>query len=578
MTRKNNRLTWRLALLAVGLALSGAGLVARLVQIQIVDHGHYEAEARDEHFGLQQVRAPRGSILDRNGFPLVTTIDAYDIYVDRKTWQDTGLANSAAITLAPYAGRRADQILTDVRQEKKGDYLLIKGLDYDRAQELLEQEPAGVKALMTSKRYYPEADLASTLLGFVGKDNVGLTGVEADYDRELGGIPGTVYFERDSLGNPIPFGQRTGQEPVPGGDVRLTIDRYLQRLVEQELDRQVAAHGASGGTIIIMDPKTGEILAMASRPGFQLSKLDLSGEVDQAMFRNRAVTDLYEPGSVMKTITAAIALDLGRVTPESSYLDTGVLEVNGHTIANWDFSANGMTTVRQLLQRSLNTGAAWLAMDIIGPGDFYAYLQRLGFGEPTSVGLSGEGLALFRTSDDPEWSESDLATNSFGQGIAVTPLQMITVIAALINGGNLMQPHIVKEAEGPDGVRVFEPVVVRRVVSGETSRTMVQLLNDVVEGVPYHMARVDGYHVGGKTGTTLVSIPTGYALDSTIASFVGFAPVEDPRMIMLIKLDEPKDAEFGGTVAAPIFAGLAPQVLSYLGVEPDGTELVQQEP
>ncbi len=578
MARNGHRLNWRLAALALALAVGGVGVVARLAQIQLIDHGQYRAEARDEHVGLLQVRAPRGAILDRNGYPLATTIDAFDLYVDRATWQDEAVARRSASLLASYLGRPADALVAEVRKEAEGDYLVARAFDYDKTLELLDQRPPGVKAVQTSKRFYPEGDLASALLGFIGKDNVGLTGIEADYDRELGGVPGALSFERDSLGNPIPFGRRTGQDPIPGGDVRLTIDRYIQRLVEQELDRQIAAHGATGGAIIVMDPNTGEVLGMASRPSFRLSTLDLEGDVDQSLFRNRAVTDLYEPGSVMKTVTAAIALDLGRVTPESTYVDTGAVYVGGHRIANWDFSANGVTTVRQLLQRSLNTGAVWLAVDLIGPHDFYAYLERFGFGQPVNSGLSGEALALYRTHQDEGWSESDLATNSFGQGIAVTPLQMITVIASLINGGNLMQPHVVKEVHGPDGDRIFEPVVVRRVISEATSRTMRQLMNDVVEGVPYHLARVDGYHVGGKTGTTLVSIPTGYALDSTIASFVGFAPVDDPRMIMLIKLDQPTDSEFGGTVAAPIFADLAPRVLSYLGVEPDAPRLAQAEP
>lgn len=575
MARNGHRMSWRLAALGVTLLLGGAGVVARLAQIQLVDHGQYRAEARDEHFGLQQVRAPRGAILDRNGYPLATTIDAYDIYLDRATWQDDAAAARSAAILAPYVGRTSDDLLAEVRREPKGDLLLLRGFDYERTHELLGKAPPGVKAVLTSKRFYPEGDLASALLGFVGKDNVGLTGIEADYDRELGGVPGTLYFERDSLGNPIPFGRRTGQDPVPGGDVRLTIDRYIQRLVEQELDRQIAAHGATGGSIIVMDPRTGEVLALASRPSFRLSALNLEGDVDQSLFRNRAVTDLYEPGSVMKTVTAAIALDLGRVTPESTYVDAGEAYVGGYRIANWDFSANGVTTVRQLLQRSLNTGAVWLAVDQIGPHDFYEYLKRFGFGDPLNSGLSGEAVALYRTHQDEGWSESDLATNSFGQGIAVTPLQMLTVVASLINGGNLMQPHVVQEVHGPDGLRTFDPVVVRRVISEQTSQTMRQLMNDVVEGVPYHLAQVEGYHVGGKTGTTLVSIPTGYALDSTIASFVGFAPVDAPRMMMLIKLDQPKDSEFGGTVAAPIFADLAPRVLSYLGVEPEGLRFTQ---
>jgi cell division protein FtsI (penicillin-binding protein 3) len=222
----------------------------------------------------------------------------------------------------------------------------------------------------------------------------------------------------------------------------------------------------------------------------------------------------------------------------------------------------------QLLQKSLNTGAIWVS-DLIGPERFYAAFDRFGFGESTHSGLGGESEGLVRTNKDKEWSNTDLATNSYGQGIAATPLQVITAVASVINGGRLMQPYIVEEIRGQDGSRrIFEPVTVRRVVSEATSRTMVQMLNAVVDGVERHGAQVKGYHVGGKTGTTLVSIPTGYALDSTLASFIGFAPVEDPAFIMLVKIDQPKDDPLGGVVAAPVFANLAPQILAYLNAKP----------
>jgi cell division protein FtsI/penicillin-binding protein 2 len=239
----------------------------------------------------------------------------------------------------------------------------------------------------------------------------------------------------------------------------------------------------------------------------------------------------------------------------------------GYTFKNWDFSVNGTQTMTQVLQRSLNTGAIWLS-DLIGPDRLYASLKRFGFGESTHSGLGGEAAGIVRNNRDAGWYPSDLATNSYGQGIAATPLQMITAMAAVINGGRLMRPYMVQEVNGPAGRRVFEPVVVRQAISEQSSRTMVSMLNEVVEGVPYHLARVNGYHVGGKTGTTLVSIPTGYALDSTLASFVGFAPVEAPAIIMLVRIDTPQDDPLGGIVAAPIFGKLAPAILSYLNVPP----------
>ena len=232
------------------------------------------------------------------------------------------------------------------------------------------------------------------------------------------------------------------------------------------------------------------------------------------------------------------------------------------------FSANGIQTMSDVLQKSLNTGAIWVA-NLLGADRLYPSLKRFGFGESTHSGMGGESSGLIRTNADPNWYSADLASNSFGQGIAATPLQVITAFSAVINGGNLMRPYLVKETDGPAGRRTFDPVVARRVISPASSETMVKMLNFVVDGNPVHGAHVKGYHVGGKTGTTLVSIPTGYALDSTIATFVGFAPLEHPAFIMLVKIDQPKDDPLGGIVAAPVFGKLAPRILSYLNVPPD---------
>jgi cell division protein FtsI/penicillin-binding protein 2 len=251
------------------------------------------------------------------------------------------------------------------------------------------------------------------------------------------------------------------------------------------------------------------------------------------------------------------------VTSNSTFYDSGVARVQGATIHNWDYSSRGTVTATQILQYSLNTGAVWLS-GLLGADNFYDYVQRFGFGQPTDVGLAGEGTGIVRTNRSEGWCPCDLATNSFGQSIAATPLQVITAVSALVNGGLLMRPYIVKEVVGPDGPRSFDPVVVRRAVSPETSRTLVEMMNAVVEGVPNHAARVHGYSVGGKTGTS-----TFTDRSTTIASFIGFAPVQDPRFIMLVKIDEPQDDRLGGVVAAPVFRTLTPQILTYLGVAPD---------
>jgi cell division protein FtsI/penicillin-binding protein 2 len=571
MAQRSRRLTWRLTILILLLAVSTGAIVVRLVQVQILDHEYYAAQAEEEHLHRTIIRAPRGAILDRNGFPLATTVAAFDVYIDPRSWSDLSVARESADTLAPLLGRSPDELIAETLQFEAGDYLAAQGVSAQIGLQLFETAPTGVKLIETSKRAYPEGDMASTLLGFIGRDQVGLSGIEAAFDIELGGLATEIYFERDGLGNPIPFGETYGEEPVAGGDIRLTIDRYLQQLVETKLALEVERHEADGGSIVIMDPHTGEVLAMTSQPGFRLSGLDLDDPEQVDLYRMRAVTDVYPPGSVMKTITMAGAIDLGLVGPGSTYLDNGVAEVEGgEPIRNWDFSAHGVTTMTEVLQFSLNTGAVWIAR-LIGASQFYDVIERFGFEDSTQMGLGGEPAGIVRTNEDDDWYPVDLATNSFGQGISVTPLHMISAVSSLVNGGLLMQPYIVKEVAEEDGPRAFDPVTVRRVISEETSRTMVQMMNAVVDGMPTHGAQVAGLSVGGKTGTT-----TFLGRTETIASFVGFAPAPNPQFVMLVKIDSPKTSPLGGVVAAPIFKDLAPQIVSYMSAQSGNISLVER--
>ncbi len=562
------RMQLRMLTLAAVFAIAGTALVLRVAYVQLINEAHYKAEAQNEHFGQQVVRGERGAILDRNGYPLATTVDAYDVYINRPDWRDDTAAAKAAAVIAPVIGRQPQDLINDVRKTTSGLYLAYSGLAFEKGAALQGADAPGLRLVQTTARSYPEGDLASNLLGFVGRDHTGLAGIEADYDQELGGQPGTIYFERDSIGNRLALGsERVGQKPEPGGNVRLTVDRYIQRVVEDELDTQLAKSGALGGTIIVMQTRTGAVLAIASRPGFRLSQLNLNNP-NEALFRERAVTDVYEPGSVFKLITTSAAVDLGLVTPESTYNDTGYAQIGTSTIRNWDYSINGTTTVTQILQRSLNTGAVWMS-GLIGPDKFYDYVRRFGFGAATHIGLGGEPDGLVRTNGDPNWSQVDLATNSFGQGIAATPIQVIAAVASIVNGGKLMRPYIVEEMDTPHGPRTFQPVAVRQVVRTETAATVADMMNQVVEGVPYEAARISGYHVGGKTGTTTgATLADGTVHDGNVASFVGFAPMRDPQMIMLVKLDFKGDV-LGGQAAAPVFHDIAPAILTYLGVRPD---------
>lgn len=578
MSRVGNGIARRLAVVVAVLLVAVLGLVFRLVDLQLLHHHSYRQQAQEEHLSRLDIVPRRGAILDRNGYPLAASVDAYDVLVDKHIWGTPDKARQRAEQLADVLNRPPDDILADLEASISREVVVARGLDYQASVAVEGLGLSGVRLMRSSRRVYPEGNLAPALLGFLGRDNFGLTGLEADYDRELGGAAGTLVYERDGRGNLIPVGQQKRVPAEPGADIILTIDRYAQRLAERELDATIKKHKASGGTIIIMDTRTGAILAMASRPSFDVTHLDLSDEGKVDLYRNRAITDLYEPGSVFKTITMAAALNEGLISPQSTYVDEGVARVSGWAITNWDLGAHGVQTATQILTKSLNTGAVW-ASQLLGPDRFYDYVQRFGFGQLTGVGLSGEAPGQVRTPADDGWSEVDMATNSFGQGINVTPLQLITAIAAIANDGRLMRPYVVQEIRRGDESQVTQPLMVRQVITPETANTLTEMMEAVVDGITtIYAISVPGYRVAGKTGTASISVPGGYKPDSYIASFAGFVPSDDPVLAMLVKIDEPKDVPWGSAVSAPVFARLASALLPYLKVPPDAPALVQGNP
>jgi cell division protein FtsI/penicillin-binding protein 2 len=563
-----DHLTWRHRL--VGLLVLGAiGLIVfRLYELQVVDHEQYLAQAIQTRYGNTEVPASRGVITDATGYPLAASVDTWDIYIDRFRWRDRDRASLAAIELGAFLELDANQLMADGTSTQNGDIIVRRDIGYEDGLALLELDLWGVRTLPSAVRTYPEGDLARQIVGHVGIDGVGLWGVEADFDHLLRGQAGSFSRELDLLGRPIAFSDSTDDRAIRGGEVQLTIDRFIQTIIEEELDRALEEFDARSGSILVMDPRTGAILGMASRPSTGITTEALNNPALPELVRNRPMTDLYEPGSVFKTLTTAVAIDLGLVTPESTYIDEGSVVVGPNVINNWDFTAYGEVTVRTYLQKSLNTGAVWLS-DEIGAENFYQYLDAFGIGEPTHVGLSGEAEGLVRHPSDPEWYPVDLATNSYGQGLAASPLQVLTAVNVFANDGWLMRPYIVSRVVSEDDVRTFDPVAVRQVVSSSTASTMAALMRDVVDGVQWHLAQVDGYTVAGKTGTTIVSIPTGYDFDTTIASFAGFLPYAHPEVSILVKIDQPNgDLKLGGQVAAPVFARVASAIMEYRRVLP----------
>lgn len=571
---RSGRPTWRLLAVALVFTLSTAGIVARLAYLQLFQHQDYALEAQAEHIDRQTLAAHRGNILDRNGYPLATSVDTFDILVDRTVWQDSGVAATASSALAPVLGMTQMGVLS-AAQGSTSDAVLARNIDYDTGRKIEAMGLQGVIASPSSKRINPEGDLASALLGFVGQDGTGLTGVEHDFDAELSGKSGSADYEQDSLGNPIPFGQARTVPAQAGADVVLTIDRTLQSMAEQQLDAAIKKTGADGGDILIMDPQTGAILAIASRPSFQLSRLDLSKLTDFSTLRLRAVTDLYEPGSVFKLVTMAAAINEGKVNPNTTYIDTGTAIVGGRTFHNWDFSANGRTTMTQVLVQSLNTGAIFVS-GVLGSPLFYKYVKAFGFGVSSHVGLSGEAAGLYRTPDDSAWSESDLAANSFGQGLSTTPLQIIAMVSTIANGGKLVQPYVVQEIRDAGGDHVTQPTVVRQPITPQTAATMTQMMKAVLDANA--LAIVPGYAAAGKSGTAYVPNAGGptpltdaYGNEVTIPSYLGFAPLNNPRLAILVKLNDLGTADLGGELTAPVFSKLMHDSLEYLHVPEDQT-------
>ncbi len=575
MIQKEARRNWRLWLVVAVISIAALTLMGRLAQLQVLDHERYEAEARANHFSKETLSDRRGALLDRNGYPLAASQYAYDLLVERRVWEDASSASAAASKLAAVVSRPADELIAAARESAAFEATVATGLNPDQAAQVRKLGLRGVRLVNDSHRAYPEGNVAGQLLGFVGKDNNGLTGLEADLDAVLTGSKGSLVYERDGMGNQLAVGQRSEVAASPGADVVLTIDRYIQRIVEKELDEAIKTHKAVGGTIIVVQPKTGEILAMANRPSFDITSLDLQDGAQPDLYRNRAVTDQYEPGSVFKLVTTAAALDTGTVTPDTRWYDSGVFRVDGWGIYNWDFSANGSQTVQQFLSKSLNTGAAWLSKEV-GAEVFYDYVARFGFGSATGIGLSGEVSGQVRTPEnDPEWRNVDMATNSFGQGITATPLQIAMMVATIANNGLAMKPHIVRETISEGSRQTVAPEPLQQVISAQSAETLRKMMGVVADGVPKMYLDVKGYRVGGKTGTANIASDTGgYRPDAYISSFAGIAPLDDPAIAVLVKIDEPKDVPWGTVVAAPAFGRIAQAALAYLRVPPDQPALV----
>ncbi len=552
------RARFRVTLLALLSTLWVSGLVGRLAYLQIYARQSLQERAELQQQQTMKIDPTRGTIYDRNVRQLAVSVDVESVYAVPRAIEDPDTtANRLGTCLKVDVGELSARLASD-----RSFLWVNRKVDPAAADCVRSLGLSGVNFLPEIRRFYPKRRLAAHVLGYVGMDNEGMSGVEYAFEKEIRGEDGRQIIWSDARNRPA--ASRVEKLPQPGRNIYLTIDETLQYVAETELEAAVDESGSKGGLAILLRPETGEILAMAAVPGFNPNRY---GDFHPSTWRNRSVTDAYEPGSTFKIITAAAALEEGVVT-EDERIDCGrgVLEVGDRLIR--DHKVFDVLTFREVIEKSSNVGMIRIGQRL-GPERFEAYVRAFGFGETTGVGLSAESRGILR--DVSEWWPVTLAAISFGQEIAVTSLQMVTAVNAIAASGYLMRPILVKEIRSPrnEALTTTSPSPVRRVVSTETAARLSDILVGVVERGTGTRAAIPGYTVAGKTGTAQKAAPEGgYSKTDFVASFVGFAPAGAPELTALVLLDSPIGDHTGGR-AAGVFARIVERSLRYLGVPPD---------
>ena len=550
--------------------LIGTGLFWQLYRIQVRDHVLWSEQAQNQRLSTFDLKAERGEIfLHDNGepYPLAVNREYMAVYVVPREVRDP---KAVARELAVVLGKDEGEILGKLSDPTDPFEMVKRRLSDDEEERIRGLSLKGVSLLSEKYRYYPAGNLASHVVGFAGlgeQGGAGGYGVEAAFDSELKGKLSRVHEERDAGGRWISLSNSRGDAPDHGDVLTLTIDRVIQHETEKIVREYREKHEADAMTAIVMEPATGKILAMANAPDFDPNKY--AETEDFSLFLNPAVSSTYESGSVMKPITMAIGIDEQKVAPTTEYTDTGSVSESGYTVRNSEGKVYGRSTMTKVLEESINTGMIFVERSV-GHKVFAERLRRFGFGEKTGVRLPAESGGNLHNLNDFRIG-IQFYTAAYGQGITVTPLQIVTAYAALANGGVLMRPQIVESIKHADGsVETVEPIEVRRVISKETSETIGHMLRNVVVNGHGKRADVPGYEVVGKTGTAQVARTDGggYEEGKTIGSFAGYAPRENPRFVVLMKVDNPKDVQWAESSAAPAFGQLMRFLLEYARIEP----------
>jgi cell division protein FtsI/penicillin-binding protein 2 len=553
---KDKQANRRIRLLLAIFVLVFAGTLARAVWLQGVQASSLGKMAERQHHETITIPAGRGTIYDAAGVQLAIGETTTTVYADpRQLTQARAIAVAAQKFLGVNANSLYPQLLN-----RKSSFLYIKRFaDPKAADAFLKKGFVGVNSYPEEKRTYPQLSVASQVIGFAGTDNKGLGGLEVQYDRNLTGKTGKQTIVRDPFGRAINVISMTPEQQ--GHDLFTTIDHTIQANAEAVLRQTVSHWHANSATAVVMDPRTGAVLAMAQAPGYDANK---ASNVPFALQRNRAVTDTYEPGSTFKLVTIAGALSTGIATPETTYTLPYSIKVADRTVHDAEPRGTETLSVAQILSRSSNVGAVTIA-EKLGSSALMDWIGKFGFGSQTGIDFPGESPGQVLPLD--KWSGSTIGNVPIGQGIAVTPVQMAAAYASIANGGIWVQPHLVEKI----GRRAVHNFKRRRIVSPAVDAVLKQMLTNVVDehGATGNAAQIAGYTVGGKTGTAQKPGPHGYTTGQYVASFIGFVPVAKPRLVVLVTVDNPRSQIFGGVVAAPAFAEIAKFDLQYLGVPPD---------
>lgn len=561
----------RITILTIVIFLFGLITIGRLFILQVIQNPLYSLLATEKHEVYKNLFPQRGSIYVREGeklYPIVTNQEYYLVYAEPVKIQSPNTVIDKITSILGLKEKEWKELLG--RLAKRDDpYEPIK---HKVTQQQIEQiealELEGIDFLPESYRFYPEKNIGGHIFGFVGfKDDqrIGQYGLEGYFEKDLAGKSGVIRSIKDAMGSLITIGPRSVQPAQDGIDLVLTIDRRIQFTACQKLKEFYDWFKADSGSVIIMEPQTGVLIAMCSLPDFDPENYNEVKDINY--FNNPAIFYDFEPGSVFKPITLAAALDVGKIEPQTTYIDEGEVKIGPFTVKNADLKAHGEQTMTQVLEYSLNTGAIFVA-DQIGKKTFRQYVKDFGFGEKTGIRLGSEVPGDISSLDKP--GEIYYLTASYGQGITVTSLQLITAFAAIANNGKLVKPYIVSEIIKPDGSSIKTQVQeIRQVIKPKTATILTGMLTSVVENGYGKKAGVKGYYIAGKTGTAQVASPTGGYGTKTIHTFVGYGPVSNPKFIMLVKLDNPKGIGFAADSVTPLFSQLAEFLLNYYQIPPD---------